>query len=131
MYLNRATILGLTIALLAVGGCQPPDVGGSCTLGQGAPSGAVTTDYFATGVTECDNLICIKSQANPAATNAKNNPYCSKPCVSNSDCSQSETGLVCRAVILDDEFLSQLPEETRKKYLPNTPGSTYCAIPLL
>jgi hypothetical protein len=129
MRLARLPSLSLA-ALLTLAGCQSPDVGQKCTFTlAGVDTTAAAADYLETGpLTDCETLICIVS---PPTTRLKNNPYCSKPCVSNSDCSQDETGLVCRSVVLDPAFLASLDESTRNRYLGQfLNSSTYCAAPL-
>jgi hypothetical protein len=111
-------------------GCQQPDVGQSCSFDVPGLSGPVAADYLETGKTECENLVCIRSPELPPGSPVRSNPYCSKPCVSDGDCSRDETGLVCRAVVLDPEFLASLPEDVRRKYLGDVQFSNYCAAPL-
>ncbi len=137
---NLTVTLGLVVAVLLVG-CQSVDVGQPCSMacspGQsatcsyltGLDSQDVTSDYLETGKTVCENLVCIKS-AKPAGSNVKNNPYCSKACVSDSDCSTGETGLVCRQVLPDQAFLTSLPADVRAQYLGGIGLTSYCAIPL-
>ena len=113
-----------TISMLALSavlaGCQSPDVGQSCTLQVGTVNlntEPVLADYLESGADNgCDNLVCIKSPDQPAGSAVKSNPYCSKQCVSNSDCFQSETGLVCRQVTIDRNFINTLPEPQRNEY---------------
>jgi hypothetical protein len=122
--LLAAVFLGMLAA------CQQPDVGQSCSFdAPGVAPGPIQADYLETGKTECENLVCIRSPEPPAGSKIQNNPYCSKPCVSDGDCSRGETGLVCRSVVLDPEFLASLPEETRRKYLGDVQFSSYCAAP--
>jgi len=119
-------------ATVALAACQGPDVGQACTLNVSVPA-APTADWFETGNTACVNLTCIASPMPAGDTKVKHNPYCSKPCVSNRDCYEGETGLVCRAVVLDPEFiayLDTLPGNVRQKYLGDIQFSSYCAIPL-
>ena len=111
-------------------GCQDPDVGQSCSFDVVVPGGVLTADYLETGKTECENLVCIRSPDPAPGSRVANNPYCSKPCVSDSDCSKDETGLVCRTVVLDPGFLAGLPDEVRRKYLGDVQFSSYCAAPL-
>jgi hypothetical protein len=123
----------MVLAALAagmLGGCQDPDVGQRCSFDAPGLSDPVTSDYLETGKTECENLVCIWSPPLPAGSPVENNPYCSKPCVSDSDCSKDETGLVCRTVVLDPAFLASLPEDVRAKYLGDVQFSSYCAAPL-
>jgi hypothetical protein len=55
--------------------------------------------------------------------------YCSKPCVSDQDCFKSETGLICRQLVLDEEFINSLPPDVRETYLAGVTFSSYCAVP--
>ena len=127
---SRLSLLApILVGLLAA--CQEPDVGQSCSFdGSALTDGPVAADFLETGKTECENLVCIRSPEAPAGSRVKNNPYCSKPCVADDDCSSDETGLVCRSVVLDAEFLARLPEDVRRKYLGDVQFSSYCAIPL-
>jgi hypothetical protein len=126
----------LVAATLALGACQKPDVGQPCNISWGTSDTApnppnpttITSDYFESGNTECENLVCIVSPAAPGSRYAAGG-YCSKPCVSNSDCFQSETGLVCRQMVLDDLFLAQLDAALRDKYLGDVHFSSYCGVP--
>jgi hypothetical protein len=133
------TQLVLTLALLAVSACQRPDVGARCTMQWGSGSdappspGTVSADFLETGNSFCDDQICIVS---PAPTSSRYGAcsgtacgYCSKPCVSNADCYKSETGLVCRQMVLDPAFVATLDEETKQKYLADIRFSSYCAVP--
>lgn len=118
---------------LALAGCQAPDVGSHCDFSLPLPA-TLAGDYLESGNTQCDNLVCIASSA-PLAGKAKNNPYCSKPCVGDADCSPSDTGLVCRAVVLDDAFLATLTDQQKATYLGGASSgagsfSKYCAVPL-
>jgi hypothetical protein len=119
--LPRSVLVLSTLLVGMLGACQDPDVGQSCSID--VPEGPVAADYLETGKTECENLVCIRSPQRAT-------PYCSKPCVANDDCSTGETGLVCRTVVLDPEFLAQLPEEVRRRYLGDVQFSSFCAAPL-
>jgi hypothetical protein len=142
------------LALSAVlAGCQSPDVGQPCTLQVGQDPSAVNlnttsvpADFLESGADNgCDNLVCIKSPDQPSGSAVKSNPYCSKQCVSNSDCFQDETGLVCRQVMVDRNFINSLPDAQRREYYQilgcqlladGTPTQcplqfeSYCATPL-
>ncbi len=136
-----AFVLAPVLALLA---CQKPDVGSRCVLswnqnwqqdGTQPPPTPDTAqgDYFETGNVACDNLVCIVSPA-PASSkygSCANGAcgYCSKPCVSNQDCSSSETGLVCDQLVLDPVFLASLDPTTRARYLGEIQFSSYCVVP--
>lgn len=135
------------LALVALAGCQDPDVGQDCNLawnplwneqGTTPPPNAVElytegkSDYFESGNLACDGLVCIVSPAPAGSEYGSTTPglgYCSKPCVSNSDCYEDETGLVCRQMVLDPLFLEQLDPETRARYLADIQYSSYCAVP--
>ncbi len=130
----KAQIAGLALGTLLLVGCQDPDVGQPCTFDlEAATDTTISADYLETGKTECENLVCIKSPPLPSNSKVKSNPYCSKPCVSNSDCSESDTGLVCRTVVIDPNFVKSLPPEQQQKYqdfLGAIQFSSYCAAPL-
>jgi hypothetical protein len=134
----------LAVALLALAACQKPDVGQPCTVAWGdtwvsdplmppppdpvqlhASGGA---DYFESGNLTCENLVCIVSPA-PSGSRYSSGGYCSKSCVSNQDCFESETGLVCRQMVLDPVFLAQLSPELRDRYAPEFQASSFCAAP--
>jgi hypothetical protein len=135
------TLLALA-PLLALVACQDPDVGSPCTLswGQDAatpppspvslyPNGA---DYFESGNLACEGLVCLVSPAEAGTRYGCSEVgcgYCSKPCVSNDDCYEDDTGLVCRQMVLDPVFLEQLDEATRARYLADIQYSSYCAVP--
>lgn len=123
MRLRKAALLGCATALVA---CQSPDVGQPCAFNNSIDSiDPVPADYVATGVPVCENLVCIKSPQRQGA-------YCSKPCVSNSDCFQSDTGLVCRQLTLDQNAFATLPADVQSTYAAalGTIGlSSYCATP--
>lgn len=128
------------VALLAA--CQSPDVGQRCRvprdpLAQVNPTPqTITGDYLENGNAACDNLVCIVS---PAVTGGRYNEcpngecgYCSKPCVSDSDCFRSETGLACRQMVLDQAFMQQLAEQypdLAARYLADIQFSSYCSVP--
>jgi hypothetical protein len=135
----------LIAALLACK--QDPDVGQPCGMSltdaagnpidvptgqEGQYCSLVGADYFRTGATECDNLVCIRSATGVCATNSQMvnvRRYCSKACVSDDECFKSQTGLVCRAVVLDAAFLASLPPDVRQLYLGDVQSSNYCATP--
>lgn len=139
------TLLGLVPLLFTVA-CQDPDVGAPCTLQWGSdpanpPPIASTAEYdfFESGNIACEGLVCIVS---PAAANTEYGSttrcdeqgsqgcgYCSKPCVSDDDCYKSETGLVCRQIVLDPYFVSQMDPATKDRYLGDVAFSSYCGLP--
>ncbi len=130
--------------LLALPACDKPDVGSRCTLSwndkwktdpSATPPPTPATaggDYFESGNTDCDDLICIVS---PAASGSKYGScsgeacgYCSKPCVSDRDCYTSSTDLVCAQLILDPVFIASLDEATRQRYLGEIQFADYCVV---
>jgi hypothetical protein len=135
---SSALALALASSLLA--GCQSPDVGQRCELlwnpsGSTPPPtpGSIASDYFETGNAACDNLVCIVSPQAPGARYfdcaGTQCGYCSKPCVSDKDCFHSDTGLVCRQIVLDPAFIAALDPATRATYLGDIQFSSYCAVP--
>jgi len=137
----RALATKLALAVLPLlAACQKPDVGEPCTVqwGTGAPPTpqSVAGDVFESGNSSCDNLVCIVSPTSSSkytsrcdATTGTNCGYCSKPCVSNNDCYNSETGLVCDLVLPDPQFLGTLPPDVRTRYLADIAYSSYCVVP--
>ncbi len=144
---SRSLLAAAALAVVATAGCQSPDVGGECNIawnptwesnGTAPPPTATQlyasggSDYFESGNLACDGLVCIVSPAPPGSEYGSDVPgrgYCSKPCVSNSDCYQSDTGLVCRQMVLDPVFLETLSPATRERYLADIQYSSYCAVP--
>jgi hypothetical protein len=147
---RAARIAGL--AALALAACQDPDVGQPCALDLFADGGAIDTDvqrdkglyssceradYFRSGAVECESLICVRS-ATGSATGTCPPPlspvairkYCSKACVSDTDCFNKDTGLVCRQIVLDPVFLANLDPQVRDRYLGQIQSSNYCAAPV-
>jgi len=140
--------LALAPLLAALAGCQDPDVGDPCTIAWSAtweqdgtsppPTASVLAtqpdggaDYFESGNLACEGLVCIVSPAAQGTTYGSTTPgtgYCSKPCVSNDDCFQDETELVCRQMVLDPVFLEQLSDAVRARYLSEIQFSSYCAV---
>lgn len=126
-------VLAAASAVAALSGCQGPDVGAACSLdlpdaGAGLIPSPVTADYLQSGNAGCDNLVCILS---PPSSKVKSDPYCSKPCVADSDCYTSDTGLVCRDMVLDGTFLASLPQDLKNKYIGGAGSySKYCGSPL-
>ncbi len=136
------TAAALAVVALAAA-CQGPDVGQRCALRTGSGTTeptpqSVSGDLLETGNAACDDFVCIVS---PAPTGSRYGScangdtmcgYCSKPCVSNQDCFQSKTGLVCRQMVLDPAFIAQLQQTDpalAQKYLADITFSSYCAIP--
>jgi hypothetical protein len=131
------------LPLAALVACQGPDVGQACTISWGQDSGTPAPtpvslfasgggDFFESGNLGCDGLVCIVSPAAPGtryACTEQGCGYCSKSCVSNDDCYESKTGLVCRQMVLDPVFEQQLDPATRDRYLAQIQFSSYCAIP--
>jgi hypothetical protein len=135
--------LALTLASSLLAGCQSPDVGQRCQLLWSDASAirpptpaTAASDYFESGNAGCDNLVCIVSPRQPgeryydcAGTQCG---YCSKPCVSDKDCFKSETGLVCRQIVLDLAFIEALRQRDpalAATYLADIQFSSYCAVP--
>ena len=139
----RIPKMALVAALLALGACQEPDVGQACTLTWGTspdsppPPTPVELfqsgggEWFETGNSQCEDFVCIVSPEPPGAKYSTSG-YCSKPCVSNADCFESKTGLVCRQIVLDPLFLAQLDKldpTVKQQYLSDQAFSSYCAVP--
>ncbi len=141
--------LSALAALALLAACQGPDVGQRCTFGgnnpvAGVEPATVSGDYLETGNVACDSFVCIVSPIQPgtaspdisarygscASSGSTLCGYCSKPCVSNQDCFQSKTGLECRQMVLDPQFLASLDPATRAAYLADVSYSSYCAVPL-
>lgn len=143
MRLVRVALVAVAAATSAlVAGCQSPDVGQRCEIAWStevpppvpAPTPAtIAGDYLETGNFACDNLVCIVSPATTgqyASCAGAQCGYCSKPCVSDRDCFTSQTGLVCRQMVLDDAFIAWLRANGKDQYLGDAQYSKYCAIPL-
>jgi hypothetical protein len=140
---RRIPKMALVAALLALGACQEPDVGQPCTLTWGTSDAAPPpptpaelfqsggSDWFETGNSQCEDFVCIVSPV-PPGQKYSTSGYCSKPCVSNQDCFESKTGLVCRQMVLDPLFLAQLDKVApalKQQYLGDVQFSSYCGVP--
>lgn len=143
MRLNRVALLAVTACAALSAGCQPPDVGARCDITWGTDTATypaprpetIPGDYLETGNLACDSLVCIVSPAtsgkySSCASGDTQCGYCSKPCVSDAECFKSETGLVCRQMVLDDAYIASLPADVRTRYLGDALYSKYCAVPL-
>lgn len=142
MGLDRVALLAVAVGAVLATGCQSPDVGARCQIPSDPSStldpkpDSISGDYLETGNLACDSLVCIVSPATSgeyATCDGTNCGYCSKPCVSDTDCYKSETGLVCRQMVLDPEFIQLLEEqdpELADRYLGDARYSSYCAVPL-
>jgi len=140
---TRLSVVATLAAASLLAGCPSPDVGQACEMNLkyadgssiavsvgGRTCSATPADFFRSGAVECDNLICLQS---PTGTCGGGTPYqvkayCSKACVSDADCFTSETGLVCRQILLDPAFVATLPDGGAP-WLPQALGSNYCAFP--
>lgn len=142
MGLDRVAILAVAVGAVLAAGCQSPDVGARCQIPSDPNStldptpSSIYGDYLETGNLACDSLVCIVSRTTSgeyATCDGTNCGYCSKPCVSDTECYKSETGLVCRQMVLDPEFIQILEEtnpELADRYLGDARYSSYCAVPL-
>lgn len=122
------------LALLSLVACQEADVGQPCDIGLDPVTynpGTIDSEIFQTFNPVCENLVCLMSPgaADEDCTARGLCGYCSKPCVSDQDCFKSETGLVCRQIVLDEAFIASLPPELVDQYLAGVTSSSYCAVP--
>ncbi len=130
--------------MMAFAACQQADVGQECNIQlASAPTPSVLWvgdppcdkppcggEYVEFNNTDCENLVCILSPAPPGSPYAqRTGGYCSKPCVSNRDCYESSTELVCRNIILDTTFLATLDPATKERYVGEVEFSNYCSVP--
>ncbi len=153
MIRGRRSLLALA-PFVVLAACQQADVGQPCKIQLGtanAPSasqlwsggGTVPVcnerdrpcggEYVEFNNTACENLVCVLSPAQAGSKYASEEPgagYCSKPCVSNRDCYESDTKLVCRNIILDTTFLASLDPATKERYLGDIEFSNYCGVSL-
>jgi hypothetical protein len=134
MRTSAIAVVSFGIVLLA--GCQGPDVGQSCSISAESINSllSVPADFFESNPANgCDNLVCIRSPDRAATGKVKSNPYCSKACVSDDDCFNDETGLVCRPVTIDPNQIQTFSAEVQEQYrrmLGELQFSSYCAAPL-
>lgn len=142
MRLDRAALLAFAASAALLSGCQEPDVGQRCDIQDLVPAPTPATipgDYLETGNLACDSLVCIVSPADTGeystcpGDGGTQCGYCSKPCVSDAECYKSETGLICRQMVLDPAFIALLEETDpllAARYLGDARYSRYCAVPL-
>jgi hypothetical protein len=150
MRLHRVALLAVTVSAVLTAGCQPPDVGARCDITWGTDTvtfpaprpETIPGDYLEMGNLACDSLVCIVSPARSGkyascASGDTQCGYCSKPCVSDTECFKSETGLVCRQMVLDPDFILFLEAQDAAngtslaaQYLGDARYSRYCAAAL-
>jgi hypothetical protein len=151
MRIMRAARPTLALVLAAaLAGCQSPDVGQRCAL-EGFDLDPSTPqldlplpteiqgDLLQTFNPACDRLTCIVSPVDTGQYSDCPNGlcgYCSKPCVSDQDCFNGETGLVCRQMVLDEAFINELlnspdpaTRQLAEQMLAGVSFSSYCAVP--
>ncbi len=146
MRVYRVPLLAVVASVTLALGCQPPDVGDRCQIPRDVAAdlnpqpASIDGDYLETGNLGCDSLICIASPAKSGEYSSCDGTkcgYCSKPCVSDTECYKSETGLVCRQLVLDPAYIAYLESQVTADgrtladiYLGDARYSRYCAVPL-
>lgn len=133
-WIMRAARTLPALALAALAACQEPDVGQPCDIGLDPAvynPETIASDIFQTFNPVCENLVCLMSPgvASEDCTVRGLCGYCSNTCVSDGDCFKSETGLVCRQIVLDEAFIASLPPDVQATYLAGVTSSSYCAEP--
>ncbi len=138
-------LLGLSLAWAACSlpedlgtpcGLLAPDGGGALIATDGGPG----DEYLYLGSSTCENLVCVR----PAGS-ALDAGYglCSNLCTPDTqnttcgpsqDCDTTHTGLVCRTLTIDPNFVKEIEAEDGgaallAEYLGG-PNATYCAPPL-
>jgi hypothetical protein len=151
----------LSATLLATGCTVTTDLGKQCTLKKTVvtrdDSGNVISkevvdivlgevaggqDFIAFGVTECEDLICVREASTTGGPpTAKALGYCSRACIEGSDASACEVTdstvtkdvkdrMTCRSLLLDTATLERLRAEDEKAYRQNfgeTLSPYFCA----
>ena len=140
---QRLVIL-LSAALLATGCTVTTDLGKPCVLKKTVGTEVVSIlqselgtgqDYIAFGITECDDLICVRDADEPFLEEPAdpNQPrrtavgYCSRACIEGSDASACEVTdssvpadlsdrMACRSLLLDTQTLERLRAEDPAAY---------------
>ena len=140
---QRLVIL-LSAALLATGCTVTTDLGKPCVLKKTVGTEVVSIlqselgtgqDYIAFGITECDDLICVRDADEPflAEPEDPNQPrrtavgYCSRACIEGSDASACEVTdssvpsalsdrMACRSLLLDTQTLERLRADDPAAY---------------
>jgi hypothetical protein len=139
----HASIKGCSVAALAVLAlaCKNVDIGQQCNVLPASVTPVqnectVQGDLVSTQNYDCDTLFCIVTPAKAGTCTEAYKPVggrCTKSCVSNDDCFPSDTGMECRRVVLDSEFINEL-EKTNPQllalYLGDLRTTSFCAEPL-
>jgi hypothetical protein len=139
----HASIKGCSVAALAVLAlaCKNVDIGQQCNVLPASVTPAqdectVKGDLVSTQNYDCDTLFCIvtpKSKSTCDSTTKRVGGRCTKSCVSNDDCFPSDTGMECRRVVLDSDFINELEKtnpDLLAKYLGDLRTTSFCAEPL-
>ncbi len=132
-----------TAAAFVLLACTPAsDIGKPCTLRRDGGVWNVsspTDDFLDTGTTFCQNLVCIRPAGYDGGAGAG---FCSNNCTPDdptatsgpsADCDSATTGLVCRPITLDPDFVKSVEEEDGgqailDEYLGGA-NTYYCATP--
>ncbi|HUB08483.1 MAG TPA: adventurous gliding motility lipoprotein CglC [Myxococcales bacterium] len=141
----------LWLSLAAASCSLPSDLGTPCGLlapvpdgGDGggallATDGGGDDDYLYLGSATCENLVCVR----PAGSTLDGGyGICSNLCTPDSqgvacgpsqDCDTAHTGLVCRSLTIDPNFVKEIEAEDGGEALLDQylggPNATYCATP--
>lgn len=137
--------LGLILAATA---CSlPTDLGTPCPLlasgdAGGDGGGLLSTpsnldDYLYLGSASCENLVCVRPAGSSQdagfgiCSNLCTPDQAGLACGPSQDCNSSQTGLVCRSLTIDPNFIKEIEEEDGgaallDEYLGG-PNTTYCA----
>lgn len=160
----RAPLLLAVAALLTAGTCGESDIGSPCQLQKTRLDPTIAgcdgvgedqvgqrpecfrpvledlekgkdKDFISFGAAECDNLTCVRSRGAPLpGSEADPAGACSSECITDVDCQGAQGNFVCRALVFDDEFLSQLKEtlseEEYERHLGRIQNAKFCARPV-
>lgn len=133
------------VGFLYTAGCKPEtDIGQACRMTKPCKPGPTcpiaesemsdpSQDYLSLGVSECDDLVCVRTANSGAEENGEGYGYCSKSCIDSTDCEYdyegNKNGFGCQQLLLSESYMQQLRENNPEAYdrvFGSGASSKYC-----
>lgn len=109
--------------------CKP---GPTCPVAESEMSDA-SQDYVSLGVSECDDLVCVRTTGSNSGEKGEGYGYCTKSCIDSADCEYDYEGnknaFGCQQLLLSDSYMQQLQQNNPDAYeqvFGSGASSKYC-----